>query len=105
VGVAVFLHCSGLFARVGRGTPVPAEPPKRLVTNGLFRYSRNPIYVAYAAVLLGEFLWFGHVALLAYLGLYILAAQAIIVWWEEPVLRRRFGDDYLRYTGEVRRWL
>ena len=105
LGVGAFLHCSGLFVWVGRGTPVPAEPPKLLVTDGLFRYSRHPIYVAYAAVLLGEFLWFGHATLLAYVGLYLLAAQAVIVWWEEPVLRQRFGEDYSRYTREVRRWL
>ena len=105
LGVVCFVYCSGLFASVGRGTPVPAEPPKRLVTNGLYRYSRNPIYVAYAAVLLGEFLWFGHATLLAYLCLYLLAVQTVIVIWEEPVLRKRFGEDYSRYTREVRRWL
>lgn len=105
LGAALFVYCSGLFVRIGLGTPVPAEPPKRLVTQGLYRYSRNPIYVAYAAVLLGEFLWFGHAALLAYLALYFVAVQAAIVGWEEPVLRQRFGDDYARYTREVRRWL
>jgi len=105
LGAAAFLHCCGRFARVGRGTPVPSAPPKRIVTDGLFRYSRHPIYVAYAAFLLGEFFWFGHATLLAYVGLYFLVAQAVIVWWEEPVLRRRFGEDYSRYSREVRRWL
>lgn len=105
LGTGVFLYCSGLFARLGRGTPVPAEPPTRLVSAGLFRFSRNPIYVAYATVLLGEFLWFGHATLLVYLGLYLLAAQAVIVWWEEPVLLRRFGGEYRRYMATVRRWL
>jgi len=105
LGVTAFVYSSGLFARIGKGTPVPAEPPKRLVSSGLFRYSRNPIYVAYAAVLVGEFLWFGHAALLGYIALYFLAVQAVILWWEEPVLRRRFGEDYAAYTQRVRRWL
>ena len=105
LGVAAFLYCSGLFASVGQGSPVPSAPPKRLVTDGLFRYSRHPIYVAYAAVLLGEFLWFRHATLLGYLGLYVLGVQAVIVWWEEPVLRQRFGEDYSRYARDVRRWL
>ncbi len=105
LGVAAFLHCAGRFARAGRGTPVPSEPPKRIVTDGLYRFSRHPIYVAYGAVLLGEFLWFGHVALLAYLGIFFLSAQALIVCWEEPALRRRFGADYSHYMGEVRRWV
>jgi protein-S-isoprenylcysteine O-methyltransferase Ste14 len=105
LGAAAFLHCWGRFARVGRGTPVPSAPPKRIVTDGLFRYSRHPIYVAYGAFLLGEFLWFGHATLLAYVGLYFLGAQAVIVWWEEPDLRERFGEDYSRYSSRVRRWL
>jgi protein-S-isoprenylcysteine O-methyltransferase Ste14 len=105
LGVAVFTHTFLLFARFGKGTPVPANPPKRFVTRGLFRYSRNPMYVAYALTLIGEFLWFGHATLLAYVGVYIAACQAVIVWWEEPVLRRRFGEEYARYLRTVRRWL
>ena len=77
----------------------------RLATGILILPQRHPIYVAYAAVLLGEFLWFGHTTLLVYVGLYLPAAQAVIVLWEEPVLRQRFGEDYSHYTREVRRWL
>ena len=55
--------------------------------------------------LLGEFLWFGHAALLGYTALYFVAAQAVILWGEEPVLRRRFGEEYAAYAQRVRRWL
>lgn len=104
-GVGVSFHCVSVFARTGLGTPVPSAPPKHLVERGLYRRSRHPMYVAYAAILLGVFLYFGHFMLLAYLVLYFLIAQAVIVWWEEPVLRKRFGDAYDDYVRRVRRWL
>ncbi len=104
-GIGVSLHCANAFARIGRGTPVPSAPPEHFVESGLYRRSRHPIYVGYAAILLGVFLYFGHLMLFAYLGLYFVGAQAVIVWWEEPVLRKRFGDTYDDYARRVRRWL
>lgn len=104
-GLGVALHCSRLFSRVGEGTPIPIEPPKHLVLSGLYRYSRNPIYVADVAILLGVFLYLGHAALLLYAVAVALVLQAVIVWWEEPVLCRRFGEAYVRYTRAVPRWL
>lgn len=104
-GVTTALYCSRLFTRVGKGTPIPADPPKHLVISGLYRYSRNPIYVADVAILLGIFLYFGELALLLYAGIGALILQAVIVWWEEPVLKKRFGDAYIRYVGTVPRWL
>ena len=104
-GAGVAIYCSGLFARVGRGTPVPFDPPVKLVASGLYRYSRNPIYVADVAIWLGIFLFLGHLALLLYAVLCTVAVQAVIVWWEEPDLRTRFGEDYARYVRSVPRWL
>jgi len=52
-GIVTVAYCSGLFWRIGAGTPVPVEPPKHMVITGLYRYSRNPMYVAQAAILLG----------------------------------------------------
>ena len=57
--VAVWLYCSRLFSRIGKGTPFINEPPKHLVTSGLYSHSRNPIYVAHVAFLLGWFLGSG----------------------------------------------
>ena len=103
--VAVWLYCSRLFSRIGKGTPFVTEPPKQLVTAGLYRYSRNPIYVAHVAFLFGWFLRSGCPAVLLYTGVIVALIHAEILWWEEPGLRARFGADYVRYTHTVPRWL
>lgn len=103
--VAVWLYCSRLFSRIGKGTPFVTEPPRHLVTAGLYRYSRNPIYVAHVAFLFGWFLRSGALTLLPYIGAIIALIHAVIVCWEEPGLRKRFGEDYVRYTQSVSRWL
>ncbi len=99
-------YCANLFARVGRGTPVPIDPPRQLVVGGPYRYSRNPIYLAEVLILIGFFLFFGHPALLLYTILLALLVQLpAVVFLEEPVLLRRFGDDYAAYMRHVPRWL
>jgi protein-S-isoprenylcysteine O-methyltransferase Ste14 len=104
-GIAMAAYCSNLFSRVGEGTPVPTEPPKRLVVSGLYRFSRNPIYVAHLAFLLGLFLHRGELSLLLYAALYAGVLQVWIVGGEEPELRQRFGEEYERYMREVPRWI
>jgi len=105
VGVFLYLYCAFLFIRRGRGTTSPVEPPKQLVTAGIFGYSRNPIYVGYVAFLLGEFLFFGQLLLLGYAVVVALIIQALVVRWEEPELRRRFGAEYDAYMKRVPRWI
>ena len=104
LGLAVCLLCTLRFLRA-RGTPVPAYPPKEFVESGLYRYSRNPMYVAYVAIFLGLFLYSGELALLGLTGLVALALHFWIVWIEEPPLLRRFGDPYAEYLKRVQRWL
>ena len=104
-GIVVALQCSGQFARIGRGTPVPIEPPKRLVIAGLYRYSRNPMYVAQVAVLFGLFLYRGELLLALHAAIWAGAVASWVVWREEPELRRRFGEEYVRYTRQVPRWI
>lgn len=104
-GIAVFLQCAGLFSRLGRGTPIPIQPPERLVIRGLYRYCRNPIYLAQLAILLGLFVYRGELALLVHVVLYAAVVQAWVVRREEPELRRRFGEEYLHYTERVPRWM
>jgi protein-S-isoprenylcysteine O-methyltransferase Ste14 len=104
-GSGVVLYCSRLFARIGKGTPVPIAPPRELVVSGLYRVTRNPIYVAQVAILLSYFCYSGELALLVYAGVWVLLLQGFIVWVEEPGLRDRFGEAYVEYTRAVPRWL
>jgi protein-S-isoprenylcysteine O-methyltransferase Ste14 len=104
-GAVVFAYCTGLFAFRGRGTPVPVAPPSRFVATGLYSYSRNPIYVAYLIILLGEALVLGNVAMLVYAAAIFLLLHMLVVAHEEPELRRRFGAEYGRYQDAVPRWL
>jgi protein-S-isoprenylcysteine O-methyltransferase Ste14 len=102
---AVWVHCSSIFARLGRGTPFITDPPKRLVTGGLYRYSRNPLYVAHVVLVLGWFFAFGRLALLVYAGAVVALFQGVIILREEPVLYANFGEEYARYARAVARWL
>src|SRR4030042_2277293 len=104
-GGFVALYCFGLFVKLGEGTPVPVDPPKKLVARGLYKYTRNPMYLAYMMIIFGEFLIFGHIMLLIYFLLAGVCLQILVVFWEEPKLVKRFGKDYLDYKKEVPRWL
>ena len=104
-GIVVYAYCSGLFSRIGKGTPVPLEPPEHLVIGGLYRFSRNPMYVAQVAYLLGLFVYHGELSLALYAAIFAGAIHASVVRTEEPELRQRFGEEYLRYTQEVPRWI
>jgi protein-S-isoprenylcysteine O-methyltransferase Ste14 len=103
-GAALFAYCTFLFGRKGSGTPVPTDPPERLVVSGPFRWSRNPMYLAYATVLLGEALAIGHTALLLYTAVWALGFH-VMVLGEEALLQRRFGRRYEQYLREVPRWI
>lgn len=105
LGVSAYAYCARLFAVRGEGTTSPLEPPKKLVAAGPYRYSRNPIYVGYVCFLVGEFLLFGHLALLLYAVAAAAVIQFLIVHWEEPQLLRRFGREYEEYCDAVPRWL
>ena len=95
----------GAFALIGQGTPAPIDPPRDLVAVGLYRFVRNPMYVAVLLVVFGEALLFSSSALAVY-GLTLWAFfHLFVVFYEEPALTRRFGDSYRRYRAAVPRWL
>jgi len=104
-GIIIFCYCTGLFVRFGKGTPAPIEPPQGLVRQGIYRYTRNPMYLGYFAIVLGEFFLVGSLALLFYGFLVLGIITAYLVGWEEPKLRERFGAEYDQYCQEVPRWL
>ena len=104
VGAALALWCVLTFAFVGRGTPAPFDPPRRLVVRGPYRFVRNPMYLGAALALGGAALFYGSGALLAYTVLFLLVTHAFVVSYEEPTLRRSFGEDYEAYCRRVNRW-
>ena len=106
-GGAIMLRCVWDFAWTGRGTPAPFDPPRRLVITGLYRYVRNPMYIGMGLFIIGEAFLLTDVtrSLLILLVILWLAVSAFIVVYEEPTLARLFGDDYVEYRRNVRRWL
>ncbi len=102
---ACLLEAFARFALQGRGTPAPPFPTERLIVSGLYRHVRNPMYVAVLALIVGQALLFGDARLLAYAAIVWLAVHTFVVAYEEPTLRRRYGDQYHAYCARVRRWL
>ena len=103
-GLVVLLEAFGRFVFEGIGTPAPVAPTERLVVGGLYRYVRNPMYLAVAAVILGQAAVFGRWVLVAYTGVFGATVWAFVHWYEEPTLRRRFGADYEEYLRTVPGW-
>ena len=103
-GAAVALWCVFTFAWIGRGTPAPFDPPRRLVIRGPYRFVRNPMYIGAGLALAGAALFYESAPLLAYAGLFLLSSHVFVVWYEEPTLRRTFGEEYEAYCRQVRRW-
>jgi protein-S-isoprenylcysteine O-methyltransferase Ste14 len=107
LGFSVALRCVWDFGRTGLGTPAPFVPPQRLVVVGFYRYVRNPMYVGFFAGWIGLWVVFGRAnrsALVA--AIVALAAVGLFVkFYEEPTLRKMFGDDYEEYCGNVPRWI
>ena len=93
------------FVAEGHGTPAPVAPTERLVIGGLYRYVRNPMYVAVVAAVLGQALLLGRPVLLAYAAAVWLCTAAFARWYEEPVLAARYGAQYEAYRRAVRAWL
>jgi protein-S-isoprenylcysteine O-methyltransferase Ste14 len=104
-GVLLYLWAVGAFAVVGRGTPGYWDSPRNFVAVGPYLWVRNPIYVA-ALLIVGGAAWlFISLPLLEYASAMALSFQVLILGYEEPHLRRRFGGEYVAYQGLVRRWL
>jgi protein-S-isoprenylcysteine O-methyltransferase Ste14 len=104
LGLAPLFESIVRFVRVGRGTLMPIVPTERLVATGLYRYVRNPMYVGDVVVLIGETVLFWSVDMALYTGVVWLGFELFIRLYEEPTLRRRHGDEYVRYCARVRRW-
>jgi protein-S-isoprenylcysteine O-methyltransferase Ste14 len=104
-GAVLLTVCILEFARTGRGTLSPLDPPRHLVVRGLYRYVRNPMYLSVTAIVLGETLVSRSRALGVYWALWFLAVNLFVIGYEEPTLRQQFGASYDEYTRRVGRWI
>jgi protein-S-isoprenylcysteine O-methyltransferase Ste14 len=103
-GAVVALWCVFAFALVGKGTPAPFDPPRRLVARGPYRWVRNPMYAGAGIALAGASLFYQSLELLGFTALFFVVTHLFVLGYEEPTLRRLFGDEYRAYCQQVRRW-
>ena len=92
------------FVVEGAGTPAPVAPTERLVVGGLYRYVRNPMYLAVLAAILGQAMLLARPVLVTYGVLAGAAMVAFVLWYEQPALARRFGAQYAAYRAAVPGW-
>ncbi len=105
LGAAGLLDSFVRFAVQGLGTPAPVFPTRHLVVTGLYRYVRNPMYVAVLSAILGQALLFADLRLLEYAALVWLLFHLFVLVYEEPTLRASFGAEYELFCAEVPRWI
>lgn len=104
LGSALVVGCITAFVFIGRGTPAPFDPPRRLVIRGPYRWIRNPMYVGAGAALFGAALYYRSLPLAAYGLAFMVALHLFVVIYEEPALRRTFGREYQVYCERTGRW-
>jgi protein-S-isoprenylcysteine O-methyltransferase Ste14 len=103
-GAVLAVSCILSFVFIGRGTPAPFDPPRRLVVRGPYKFVRNPMYLGAGALLLGTALYYRSFAILAYAVMFLAVMHVFVRFSEEPVLRRSFGAEYEEYSRRVGRW-
>jgi len=114
LGATLYFWCAAQFVFRGQGTPniyfarplafMIGREPLRLVNESIYRYSRNPMYVGVISTVFGEALLFGSLNLLIYAFSLCLWFHLVVVFIEEPHLRKTRGEAYLRYCRETPRW-
>lgn len=104
-GITLLAACIVEFARSGKGTLSPVDPPRHLVVRGLYRYVRNPMYLSVTTIVLSEYLLTQSTVLAVYWAIWFLATNLFVMGYEEPYLREHFGESYDAYTREVGRWI
>ena len=103
-GVIVLVDAFVRFVVEGIGTPAPIAPTQRLVVGGLYRYVRNPMYLAVGATIVGQGLLIGRPILLLYAAVFAVVVLAFVRGYEEPTLARQFGAEYEDYRRAVPGW-
>jgi protein-S-isoprenylcysteine O-methyltransferase Ste14 len=100
----VLVSAFARFVMEGIGTPAPVAPTRHLVVGGLYRYVRNPMYLAVVTAIVGQALFFGQLGLMAYAAVAGTAMWAFATFYEEPYLAQRFGAEYEAYRRAVPGW-
>jgi protein-S-isoprenylcysteine O-methyltransferase Ste14 len=104
-GISIYCRCAWEFAVRGLGTPAPIAPTQFLVTTALHRYVRNPMYIGVALVILGEAALCHSLRLVIYAAAMLSIVHVFVVFYEEPTLRRQFGESFEAYVRSVPRWI
>jgi protein-S-isoprenylcysteine O-methyltransferase Ste14 len=105
ISAGFLLHAFGRFALEGIGTPAPVAPTRHLVVGGVYRFVRNPMYLAVLGAIAGQVLVLGSLALLAYGAVLACAFVAFVKLYEEPTLRAAYGAEYDAYRAAVPGWI
>ena len=103
-GAGVLAHTVIRFAVEGLGTPFPAAPTEHLVVGGLYRYVRNPMYLAVIAIILGQAAILGRARCSSTPRSSGPIVASFVSFYEEPTLSERYGEQYAAYRRAVRRW-
>ena len=104
VAAVALVECFVRFALIGRGVPAPIAPTQTLVVSGLYRYCRNPMYIAVVTAIVGQALLFGSTALVGYGAVVWLVFHVFVLTYEEPTLAQQF-TNYSDYRRHVPRWI
>lgn len=105
LGALIYFRCLWDFTWTGRGTPTPIDATRALVATGLYRWVRNPMYIGVGLVILGQAILFQSLALLGYALLAFVVWHLVVLLYEEPSLKARFGASYEDYLRTVPRWI
>jgi protein-S-isoprenylcysteine O-methyltransferase Ste14 len=103
IGTAIALWCVLTFVFIGKGTPAPFDPPRKLVIRGPYRFVRNPMYIGAGMTLAGAALYYESLSIFIYTCLFFLITHLFVVLYEEPTLRRTFGDEWSEWDERHRR--
>jgi len=105
LGAGALIHAFVRFVGEGTGTPAPVAPTERLVVGGLYRYVRNPMYLAVAGIIVGQAALQAQLGLLVYAAAVLVVVEVFVRGYEEPTLQHRYGSQYATYCEAVPRWL
>jgi protein-S-isoprenylcysteine O-methyltransferase Ste14 len=105
IGSVGLLDSFRRFAVEGLGTPAPVSPTSHLIVTGLYRYVRNPMYIAVVAAIFGQAILLGNVTLLEYGAVVWLTFHLFVILYEEPVLTKTYGDEYREFCAKIPRWI